>query len=160
MLLWYVGLSVLVVVNVFRSVGVDYRLVAVGAVLPLLVDAPVGHRWFGHSLAFAVTLLVVVMIATVGRPRLLRRRLLCVPIGVFCGLVLSGAFTADRVFWWPARGTTFGASALLPVWWAVLIEEVVGLVGCWWLVGQFDLYLPGPRSEFLHTGRLSEGSAS
>jgi hypothetical protein len=25
---------------------------------------------------------------------------------------------------------------------------------CWLLVGQYDLYLPGPRREFLHTGRL------
>jgi membrane-bound metal-dependent hydrolase YbcI (DUF457 family) len=159
MLFWYAGLSVLVVVNVFRSVGVDYRLIAGGAILPLLVDAPVGHRWFGHSLAFAVALLIVVMLATLGRPRLLRRRLLCVPIGVFCGLVLSGAFTSDHVFWWPALGSSFGSEALLPAWWAVVIEEVVGLVACWWLVGQFDLYLPDPRSTFLHTGRLTEGSA-
>lgn len=160
MFFWYIGISVLIVVNVFRSVGVDYRLIAIGALLPLLVDAPVGHRWFGHTLAFAVALLLGVMISTVGRPRLLRRRLLCVPIGVFCGLVLSGAFASDRVFWWPARGTAFGASLLLPAWWAVVIEEVIGLAACWWVFGQFDLYLPGPRSEFVHTGRLREGSAT
>ena len=50
MLLWYVGMSVLLVANVFRSVGVDYRLVALGALLPLVVDLPVGHRAFGHTL--------------------------------------------------------------------------------------------------------------
>jgi membrane-bound metal-dependent hydrolase YbcI (DUF457 family) len=160
MLFWYVGLSVLIVVNVFRSVGVDYRLIAGGALLPLLVDVFVGHRWFGHSLAFAVALLVVVMLVTIGRPRLLRRRLLCVPIGVFCGLVLSGAFTADHVFWWPAFGNSFGSEALLPAWWAVVLEEMAGLVACWWLVGQFDLYVPGPRTAFLRTGRLQEGGTT
>jgi hypothetical protein len=43
------------------------------------------------------------------------------------------------------------------VWWAVLIEELVGLVAIWWVVGQFDLYLRGPRDEFVRTGRLREG---
>ena len=40
----------------------------------------------------------------------------------------------------------------------VLIEEVVGFFVCWVLVGQYDLYLPGPREEFLRTGRLKTAS--
>jgi len=160
MLLWYVGLSVLLVANIFRSSGIDFRLVAGGAMLPLLIDVPVGHWWFGHALLFPVALLTVVMIGTIGGARLVRRRLLCVPIGVFSGLVLSGAFTADKVFWWPTLGERFGNHSLLPVWWAVLIEEVVGLVAIWWVVGQFDLYLPGPREEFKRTGRLRESPQS
>jgi hypothetical protein len=157
MLLWYVGVSVLLIANIFRSSGIDYRLVAIGALLPLVVDLPVGHLAFGHALVFPVAMLALVMVATIGRSRLLRRRLLCVPIGAFCGLVLSGAFTADEVFWWPGLGTDFGDEGLLPVWWAVLIEELVGLVASWWVVGQFDLYLRGPRDEFVRTGRLREG---
>lgn len=157
MLLWYVGLSVLIVANVFRSVGVDYRLVALGSVLPLLLSLPFGHRTFSYTLLFPVVLLIVVMLATIGRPRLLRRRLLCIPIGVFCGLVLAGAFTNSDVFLWPLGGSGFGNEALLPVWWVVLLEELAGLVACWWVVGQFDLYLPGPRREFFRTGRLQEG---
>ena len=62
MFLWYVGLSVLLVANIFKSVGLDYRLIALGALLPLLVDVPVGHRAFGHTLAFAAVTLVVVMV--------------------------------------------------------------------------------------------------
>ena len=155
MLLWYVGLSVFLVATVFRSAGIDYRLVALGAMLPLLVDLPFGHRAFGHTLLFAVGLLAVVMVGTIGRPRLVRRRLLCVPIGVFCGLVLSGAFTNDQLFWWPFLGTTFPHEALLPATWIVVVEELVGLVVCWVLVGQYDLYLPGPRRELVRTGRLT-----
>src|SRR5438093_2823519 len=146
-------MSVLIVAMVFRSSGVDYRMVALGAELPLVADVFFGHRAYGHTLLFAVALLVVVMLATIGRPRLLRRRLLCLPIGVFCGLVLSGAFTNDHLFWWPFLGTSFPHDALLPAWWVVLIEEVVGLFVCWVLVGQYDLYLPGPRAEVLRTGR-------
>jgi hypothetical protein len=156
MFFWYVGMSVLLVANVFRSSGIDFRLVALGALAPLLIDLPLGHLAFGHALILPVALLVVVMVGTIGRSRLVRRRLLCVPIGIFSWLVLSGAFTADKVFWWPALGERFGHKALLPVWWVVLIEEVVGVVAIWWVVGQFDLYLPGPRAEFKRTGRLRE----
>ncbi len=156
MLLWYTGLAVLLVANVFRSVGVDHRLIAVGALLPLVVDLPVGHRAFGHTLLFPVALLVVVMLGTVGGSRLRRRRLLCVPIGVFCGLALSTAFAESDLFLWPLGGAAFGSEGLLPVWWVVLLEELVGLVAWWWVVGQFDLYLREPRELFLRTGRLQE----
>lgn len=154
MLLWYVGLSVLLVANVFRSAGLDYRLVALGAMLPLLVDLPFGRRGFGHTLAFAAVALVVVLVWPMRGSRLARRRWLCLPIGIFAGLVLSGAWTDTGVFWWPLFGTAFGDVALLPAWWVVLLEEVAGLVACWWVVGQFDLYVPDVRREFWRTGRL------
>jgi hypothetical protein len=158
-LLWSTALSILLVANVFRSPGLDYRLVALGAVVPLLLDAPVGRRAVGHTLVFAVALFTLVMVGTTGRSRLLRRRLLCLPIGVFVGLVLSGAFTQDHVFLWPFLGGAFGNYGLLPAWWVVLVEELVGLVGWWWIVGQFDLYLVEPRRAFLRSGRLREGTS-
>jgi len=156
--LWYVGLSIAIVATVFRSSGIDYRLIALGSMLPLLVDIPFGHRAYGHTLLFAVALLLVVMVATIGRPRLLRRRLLCIPIGVFCGLILSGAFANTELFWWPFLGTSYPADPLLPAIWLLVVEELVGLVTCWVLVGQYDLYLPGPRREFFRTGRLRAGA--
>ena len=105
-------------------------------------------------------MLTVVMLGTIGKPRLLRRRWLCLPIGVFAGIILSGVFTNQDLFWWPFLGTSFPHDALLPVWWVVLIEELVGLFVCWVLVGQYDLWLPGPREEFLRTGRLTVGVES
>lgn len=156
MLFWYTGLAILIVANVFRSTGLDYRFVAVGALLPLLVDLPAGHRALGHALLFPVGLFAAVMLATTGRSRLRRRRLLCVPIGVFVALVLSGAFTQDHVFLWPFLGGA-GQQSLLGAWWIVLLEELGGLAAWWWIVGQFDLYLPQPRRDFWHSGRLREG---
>ena len=158
MLLWYTALSILFVSNVFRSSGLDYRLVALGALVPVLVDLPVGHRAVGHTLLLAVALFTLVMVGTAGRSRLLRRRLLCLPIGIFVGLVLSAAFTQDQVFLWPFLGG-FAHHAVLPSWWVVLIEELVGLAGWWWIVGQFDLYLPDVRHEFWRSGRLRESAA-
>lgn len=158
MFFWYIGLSIFGVATIFRSVGIDYRLIAAGSLLPLVLDLPFGYRAYGYTLLFAVVLLAVVMLGTIGRPRLVRRRWLCLPIGVFCALILSGAFTNDHLFWWPFLGTSFPHDSLLPAWWVVAIEEVIGLFVCWVLVGQYDLYLPGPRAEFLRTGRLQATS--
>jgi hypothetical protein len=155
-LFWYTGLSILIVANVFRSTGLDYRLVGVGTLLPLIVDLPAGHRTFGHALLFPVGLFAAVMLLTTGRSRLLRRRLLCIPIGAFVALVLSGAFTQDHVFLWPFLGGA-GHLSLLPAWWAVPLEEFAGVAAWWWVVGQFDLYLPQPRRDFWRSGRLREG---
>jgi hypothetical protein len=154
MLLWYTGMSVLLVFNVFRSAGIDFRLVATGSLLPLLVDVPFGHPAIGHTLLAGGALLAAVMLATIRRPRLLRRRWLCLPIGMLGGLLLSGAWTSTAVFWWPTQGIGFPGGSLVPVWWALALEELAGLVAWWWAVGLFDLYERGPRREFLRTGRL------
>ena len=102
-------------IEFFQSAGLDFRTVALGALLPLLVDLPAGHQAFAHTLLAPVALLALVMLATSGRGhRLLRRRVIGLPIGWFCGLALSGAFASQRVFWWPGFGTGFGHIALLP----------------------------------------------
>ena len=160
MFLWYICLSVAGVALVFQSRGVDYRLIAVGSLLPLVLDVPFGYRAYGYTLLLAVVLLALAMLGTIGRPRLLRRRLLCLPIGVFAGLVLSGAFSNSELFWWPFLGTSFAHDALLPGTWWVVGEELVGLAVGWFLVGVYDLYLPEPRREFLQTGRLTASPSS
>jgi hypothetical protein len=114
---------------------------------------------FGHTLVFPVVLLAIIMVATIGRRRLLRRQLLCIPIGVFVGILLSASWQDAAVFWWPALGWSFGSVPLLPVWWIVLIEEAVGLFALWWIIGIGSLYEAGPRAEFLRTGRLASVSA-
>ena len=159
MLFWYVGVAVLFVYYVFRSSGVDYRLIAVGALLPLVVDVPFLRVAYGHTLVVGVGFLVAVMVATIGRPRLLRRRLVCLPIGFLCGLVLSGVWTNAEVFWWPAAGA-LPDDPLLPPAPVVAIEELVGLGACAWIAVQFRLNERGPRAAFLRTGRLREVSRS
>jgi hypothetical protein len=156
MLLWYVGLSVVIVLLVFQSSGGDYRLVAVGSLLPLAVDLPARRLWFGHTLIASVALLVLVMLLTIGRPRLLRRRLLCLPIGAFCGLALSAAWTNTDVFWWPFTGSTFPHAPLLPAPGIVVLEELAGLAAIVWVVYRYGLRDPARRGELLRTGRLRE----
>ncbi|MGH8983978.1 MAG: hypothetical protein ACRDY6_08920 [Acidimicrobiia bacterium] len=160
MLLWYVGLSVLLVHYVFRSSGIDYRLVAVGSVLPLAIDVPSGRLTYGHTLVAGVALLFIVMVATIGQPRLLRRRLICLPIGYLCGLVLSGVWAASEVFWWPFLGRDLPHDGLLPPIGIVALEELAGLAACVWAVVLFGLTDRAKRDEFLRSGRLREASRS
>lgn len=157
MLLWFAGLSFALVWEVFRDTNMDYRLVMLGAVLPDAVDVLFGGARLLHSLSFSVVLLVVVMLATRGR-RPLRRRLLAVPIGTFVHLLLDGMWARTAVFWWPFFGTSFEGTALPSVDRGValvVVQEVIGVVVLWWLIGRWELYEPGPRREFLRTGRLT-----
>ena len=94
MLLWFVGLSVVLVWLVFQSPALDVRFVAVGALLPWL-DVVTGGAFVLHTLVGSVVVLAVVMLAT-RRRRLLRRRLLGIPIGMFLHLVLDGTWADSR----------------------------------------------------------------
>jgi len=139
---------------VFRSPAIDHRTVIVGSLLPL-VEAALGGPRLLHSVVGAVGLLGLVMVATRGR-RLLRRRLLGVPIGMMCHLVLDGAFTRTDVFWWPVAGLDFAAGQIPEIDHLVLsvVLEVVAVgVGIWaWRM--FGLEDPAKRERFRTQGRL------
>ena len=154
MFLWFVVLSVVIVAVVFRSPAIDHRTVIVGSLLPL-VEAALGGPRLLHSVVGAVGLLGLVMVATRGR-RLLRRRLLGVPIGMMCHLVLDGAFTRTDVFWWPVAGLDFAAGQIPEIDHLVLsvVLEVVAVgVGIWaWRM--FGLEDPAKRERFRTQGRL------
>jgi len=110
MLLWFVIVAPIIVAEVFRSPMVDYRFVALGAALPL-VEVLAGRPIVFHSLLAPVVVLAMVVVATRNR-RLLRRRLLGIPIGLFLHLVLDGTWADAELFWWPAFGVDLEGSAL------------------------------------------------
>lgn len=156
MLLWYVGPSIVAVHDVFRSRGLDYRLIGLGAILPLLIDLPMGRFAYGHSLVVAVAVLALVMLATIGRSRLLRRQLICLPIGWLCGLVLSGAFLHDVSFLWPLLGSDFPDDSLFPPVTILVLLDATGLAITVWAWGRFGLNDRETRDDFFRRGRLSE----
>lgn len=155
-LIWYIGASIVAVLVVFDSSGLDHRLIALGALAPLLLDLPVGHMAYGHTLVLGVLLLGVTMVGTIGRSRLLRRRLLCLPIGVLAGLLLSGAFLHDEVFLWPFIGDGFGSVSLWPPLTVGVLAEGIGIACCGWIWSRCGLADRGRRSLFLRTGRLTD----
>ena len=154
MLLWFLGGALVVAWAVFRDPALDYRLVMLGAVVPDLLDLPWGGARVAHSVMFSVTLLALVMLATIGR-RPLRRHLLALPIGTFLHLALDGAFTDSNAFWWPLSGGFDGArlpSVARGAWNIPL--ELAGAVALAWGWRQFGLADSARRRAFLMTGRL------
>lgn len=152
--LWFAGMSVLGVVTVFQSPGVDYRLVVVGALLPV-AEGLLGHPWALHTLLGAALVLGLTVLAT-QRKRLLRRRLLGLPVGMFAHLVLDGSWTRSRLFWWPFLGRSFGRAQVpeLVHGWFVVFLELAGagaLAWCWRHAGLTD---GARRRRFLTSGRL------
>jgi hypothetical protein len=156
MLLWFVFGAIFGVWNVFQSPGLDFRLIAAGALLPQLIDLPFGAQAYAHTLLAAVVVLVATMLLTTGRGRRLRRRrALGLAIGWFAALVLSASWTHNEVFWWPAFGAGRPDAPLFAIWPVVVIEELLGAAAAWWTWTRFGLSDPQRRRDFFRTGRLS-----
>ena len=155
MALWFVGLSIVLVWVVFQSPALDVRVVAIGALVPLL-DGVTGGAWVLHTLLGSVGALAVVMLATRGR-RLLRRTLLGIPIGMFLHLVLDGVWADGDLLWWPFLGGDAFDGPLpeldRPVA-VVLLLEAAGVAALLWARGAFGLDDPARMQELRSTGRL------
>ncbi len=164
MFLWFAGLSLVLVWQVFRSPALDYRMVVLGSLLPLGDAAlvAVGAPRVLHTLAAAVALLTVAMLAT-RRRRLVRRRWLGIPIGMFVHLVLDGVWTDGPLLWWPLLGLDggdggipeVGRGAVVPV-----LMEVAGALALTWWWRRFSLADPARRHEFLQSGQLARDRAA
>jgi len=150
---WFAVLGVVLTWAVFQSPQIDYRMVALGAVLPVL-EIPFGAGPL-HTLVVPTAVLAVVMAATVGR-RLVRRRWLGLPIGMYVHLILDGAFALTATFWWPFFGWGFeedAAPELSRGMWSIVME-LIGLAVGWWAWRRFGLDDAERRSRFLRTGQL------
>lgn len=153
MLLWYTAGAIVITWTVLRDPVVDHRMVALGSLVPLAVDLPAGRQAVGHSLLAAAVVLTLVMLATIGHRRL-RRRLLFLPFGMLCGLVLSGAWLNAEIFAWPFLGTESPHVVLLPPLPVLLVEEILGVLGWVWIWRNFGFRDAARRRSFLRSGRL------
>ena len=156
MFFFFIAAAVLAVFFVFDSPAIDYRFVALGGVLPL-VEAVSGRPLLLHTLLGSVGLMTLVMGVTVGR-RILRRRLLGIPIGTVVFLVAAGSWTRRDLFWWPVGGLDGIAERPLPEFdrapVVLVLLEIAGIAALVWLVRRFDLMRPEHRDELRRTGRL------
>ena len=155
MFLWFIGTATIAVLFIFRDDRFDYRYLALGAVLPDVIDGVTGGAWIFHSVLGSVAALGLVM-ATARRGTARRRRGLAIPIGMFMHLVFDGAFNNTKVFWWPFAGFNFGGSPIPSFDRLVLdvIFELAGAAMLWWIWRENNLELPERRAEFFRTGRL------
>jgi len=158
-LVWYLATAAAGVWAVFDSPAIDYRYVLLGAALPV-AEVALGRPGPLHSLPVAVLVLAAVMLATTGR-RLVRRRLLGVPIGLFAHLVFSGAWADTDAFWWPLTGLSLSDAEPpeLARGGLSVVLELAGVVLALWWVRRVGLDDAAARGEFRRTGRLPRPTA-
>lgn len=154
MLIWYAATAAVTVWAVFDSPALDYRLVMLGAVLPVS-EVAIGRPGPMHSLLVAVAVLFVVMGLTRGT-RLRRRQWLGIPIGMFAYLVFSGTWADTDAFWWPLTGAELSASdpPELDRLALSVILELVGIGLALWWYRRVALDQAANRDRFLRTGQL------
>lgn len=153
MFFWFLGLSFALVLMVFDSPLLDYRLVMAGSVLPWL-DFVWGPPWIMHSVLFPVLVMTVVMLAFRGQ-RLRQRRWLGLAIGLFMHLLLAATFTDGTVFWWPALGIDVdGARPRVPPAWLAIGLELIGLAVLGWLIRRLGLTDSARRDLFRERGHI------
>jgi len=138
---------------------VDYRIVALGAVLPLL-EVVLGVHIGLHTLLGSVVFLSVVMVSTIGQRRLLRRRLLGLPIGLFLHITLDASWASKELFWWPLFGSTLpegGVGGVGLPWGLALLAEAAAVGLAWWAWHRYELDRPENRQLLVRSGHLHRG---
>lgn len=153
MFLWFLGLSFALVLMVFDTPLLDYRLVMLGSVVPWL-DRLWAPPWVLHSVLLPVLVMCAVMIVFRGQ-RLRQRRWLGLAIGMFMHLLLAGTFTSGELFWWPALGVDVGElSPRVPGLGLAVVLETIGLFVLIWLSRRLGFAQPARRKLFLETGHI------
>jgi hypothetical protein len=170
MLFWHLGGTIALIRYAFRDERMDLRFLALGALLPDIVDTPVGLlafsgtgtvRLVGHSLLLASGVMVAVLLTTRrGRPR---KRWMPLAVGMLVHLFLDAMWADPETLWWPFLGldftpdgaTTVGAyvSGVLTDWrvWAL---EVIGAAYLVVLGHRGRLETHEARADLWVTGRI------
>lgn len=170
MIAWHLGATLFLFRWIFRDPKVDVRFLALGALLPDLIDIPLGTllladslstgEAYAHSLLAPTVVAVVVLIATRRGRR--RRAWMALVVGMFFHLLIDGMWTNTEVFAWPVFGSIPPGPS--PYWQGVLdralsdpwrwLGELIGviyLVAVWMQSGLSD---PQRRRRLVETGRL------
>ena len=174
MLAWHLGATLFLFRWIFRDPSVDVRWLGAGALLPDVIDIPLGtilladalstsEAW-GHALATPTLLAVVVLVVTRRGPR--RRAWMALVVGMFLHLLIDGMWTTTEVFLWPLAGdiprgpdpwwATLGDRLFDSIWpWVLEVVGIVYLAGVWVVSGLGD---PEARRTLVRSGRLKDAA--
>jgi hypothetical protein len=170
MVFWHSGLTMLIVWFVMRgNTRIDYRVVAAAALIPDLIDKPLGRvlfrdefqsgRLIGHTLLFNVAFFCVLFFMR-GQ---IKRRFTLIPLSSLLHLAEDGMWNHPRIFWWPLFGTEFPKQPASGGFWSMFdptrhpgayVQEAVGLAVITWLLASHGLLSREGVMSFLRTGRL------
>lgn len=172
MLFWHLGATLWLFRWIFRDPKVDVRFLLVGAILPDLIDLPVGtlilpdrystgELWL-HSL-IAPTIYMTVVLLTTRRGRL-RRAWMALGVGWLLHLLLDGMWVSQEAFLWPFFGEIPpGEAPFWPLAWERAlndpwrwVKEALGLGYLVWLWIALGMSRSERRSKTFETGRLPD----
>lgn len=171
MLFWHLGVTTAVVYFFLGHRSIDYRVVMLGAVLPDLIDKPIGRilfeeqfengRIFAHTLLYSTSLLLAIQLFTRGKKA---RRWFILPIASLIHLALDGMWNEPVTLFWPLFTTQFPRDVVDNYWLELLrtplehpieiVKELVGIGLLLYLASAHRLDDPARRGEFLRTGLL------
>lgn len=173
MLFWHIGATLWLFRWIFRDPKVDVRFLLVGAILPDLVDLPVGtliladrysrgELWL-HSLLLPTLYMSLVLLATRRGRR--RRAWMALGIGWLLHLLVDGMWTSQDVFLWPFFGQEI-PSGDTPFWalawdratsdpWR-WVKEALGVAYLIWLWVALGMSSRDRRHKTFATGRLPD----
>jgi hypothetical protein len=173
MLFWHVGGTLWLFRWIFRDPKVDVRFLFLGAVLPDLIDLPIGTliladryatgELWSHSLIIPTLYMAAVLLVTRRGRR--RRAWMALGVGWLFHLLLDGMWVDQGVFLWPLFGIEIepGATPFWPMAWERAMSDpwrwvkaAVGVGYLIWLWIGLDLSSAGRRSSLIETGRLPE----
>lgn len=177
MLIWHVAGAVFLFRWIFREPTVDLRFLALGAVLPDVIDLSLGAGFlvdryargelWGHSLLFAAGVMTLVMALFRRGPT--RKAGMAMAVGILFHLFLDGMWTSTEVFLWPFAGFEFPQGAT-PFWrqaWIRAVSdpwrwtaEAIGIAYSVWLWRWAGLSDATRRRELVAHGTIAHAEAA
>ncbi len=172
MLFWHLGANLWLFRWIFRDPKVDVRFLLFGALLPDLIDMPLGtlvladrystSELWAHSLTLPTLYMIGVLLLTRRGRR--RRAFMAVGVGWLFHLLLDGMWTNQEVMFWPLFGDIpSGESPFWPGAWERALSDpwrwlrdALGMVYLVWLWIGLGLNRSEMRRQVWETGRLPE----
>lgn len=152
----------------------DYRIIALAAILPDLIDKPLAIFVFPHwnaTLLFAHSLLAHLGLWSLAAARGRTRRALPYLLAFSGHLIADRIWKFPRTLFWPLRGREFerwrnvgSPRAFGQAYFRALFQypyltlsEIAGVIAILWLVRDRKLTTGADLRRFLRTGRAGEG---
>lgn len=177
MFFWHLGIAVAVIYFTLGRRRIDYRVVLLGAILPDLIDKPIGKiffeetfqtsRLYGHTLLFSVVALFAIQLVLRGDTA---RTWFILPIAMIIHLASDAMWADPQTLFWPAFGTQFPPNPTDSYWLDALlrvvtkpvegIKEFAGLGFLIYLGVAYGLHKRDGLRAFIKTGRLEEDRIS
>ncbi|CAN5643161.1 hypothetical protein BH18ACT6_BH18ACT6_00800 [soil metagenome] len=141
MILWQVAGTIFLFRWIFRDPKVDVRLLALGTLIPDVVDFVLGLfvggvtvPRIGHSLLLPTLVAVVILLSTRRGRR--RRNLMTLVVAWLFHLVLQGIWLNGPVFLWPVLGWELAPTLPGSIWSRAAepwrwVKEVAGVLYLW-----------------------------